>query len=45
MLHQLHMFYTNEEIFSCSGGMVILGGHFSVDQSAVCHIIFCVIRL
>jgi len=24
-LYQLHMFYTTEEIFSCSGGMVILG--------------------
>ena len=25
MPHQLHMFYTTEEIFSCSEGMVILG--------------------
>jgi hypothetical protein len=25
MLHQLHMFYTTEEIFFFSGGMAILG--------------------
>lgn len=24
-LDQVHMFYTTEEIFSCSGGMVIMG--------------------
>jgi hypothetical protein len=41
MLHQLHMFYTTEEIFFCSGDMVILGAILVCTkvQSAVSYFV------
>jgi hypothetical protein len=41
MLHQLHMFYKTEEIFSSSGGMVIFGAILVCTkvQSAVSYFV------
>lgn len=41
MLYPLHMFYTTEEIFSFSGGMVMLGDIlvWTKVQSAVTHFV------
>jgi len=44
-LHQLHMFYKTEEIFSSSGSMVILGAILVCTKVQSAVIIFCVIQL